>query len=111
MSDSQTYKAKASIEDSDGHKLTSGGHLKVLGFHMDSRPSVHAHVQALRIRMRDTMWALRHLKLAGFTQTELTTVYRTVVQPVLDHCTVVYHSMLTDEQDQVVERLHLLLSR
>ena len=94
ISDSQTYKAKAHILDPDGNRLESGDHLKVLGFHMDSRPSVHAHVQALRIRMRDTMWVLRHLKIAGFSEPELATVYRTVVRPVLDYCAVVYHSML-----------------
>ena len=62
--DTQTYKARAHIVDQDGDTVRSGGSLKVLGFHMDSRPSVHAHVQALRIRMRDTTWVLRHLKRA-----------------------------------------------
>ena len=32
-------------------------------------------------------------------------VYTTVVRPVLDYCAVIYHPMLTDEQDQAVERL------
>ena len=105
ISDAQTYKARANLLDADGNRLESGGHMKVLGFHMDSRPSVHAHVQALRVRMRDTMWVLRHLKRAGFTEGELATVYRTVVRPVLDYCATIYHPMLTDEQDQAVERL------
>ena len=105
VSDSQTYKAHAHICDADGAKIVSGSHLKVLGFHMDSRPSVHAHVQALRLRMRDTVWILRHLKIAGFTEGELAVVYRTVIRPILDYCAVVYHPMLTDEQDQMVERM------
>ena len=52
-----------------------------------------------------TMWVLRHLKIARFTQDELATIYRTVVLPVLDYCAVVYHPLLTNEQDQQVERL------
>ena len=36
---------------------------------------------------------------------ELATVYRTVIRPILDYCAVVYHPMLSDEQDQAVERL------
>ena len=100
ISDAQSYKAKAYLVDSDGQRLDSGGLMKVLGFHLDSRPSVHAHVEALKIRMRDTSWVLRHLKLAGFTQDELTTVYRTVIRPVPDYCAVIYHPMLTDDQDQ-----------
>ena len=48
---------------------------------------------------------LRHLKLSGFNEKELDCVYRTVILPVLDYCCVIYPSLLTDEQDQVVERL------
>ena len=105
VSDAQTYKAHASLVDSDGNVLQSGETLKVLGFHMDSRPTCHAHKKALQIRMRDTTWVLRHLAVAGFTQEELARVYTTVIRPILDYCAVVYHPMLTDEQDQQVERL------
>ena len=45
------------------------------------------------------------MKLAGFNHDELATVYRTVMRPVVDYCAVVYHPLLTDEQDQAVERL------
>ena len=105
VSDAQTYKARSFLLDADSNRLESGETLKVLGFHMDSRPGAHAHVRALKIRMRDTTWVLRHLKLAGFNHDELATVYRTVMRPVLDYCAVVYHPLLTDEQDQAVERL------
>ena len=105
VSDSLNYKASCYLLDADGNALHSGASMKVLGFHLDSRPSVHAHVEALQIRMRNTAWVLRHLKIAGFTEQELAVVYRTVVRPVLDYCAVVYHPMLTDEQDQIIERL------
>ena len=55
--------------------------------------------------MRETVWVLRHLKLSGFTEQELARVYTTVIRPVLGYCCVVYLAMLTDEQDQHVERL------
>ena len=45
------------------------------------------------------------MKIAGFNEDELATVYRTVVRPILDYCAVVYHPMLNDDQDQQVERL------
>ena len=42
-------------------------------------------------------------KEAGFTYDELCKVYWTVILPVLaDYCQVVYHSMLTDKQDQQI---------
>ena len=55
--------------------------------------------------MRETTWILRHLKIAEFDEDELATIYRTVIRPILDYCVVVYHPMLNDEQDQLVERL------
>ena len=105
ISDAQTYKAASHFYDSEGNVLESGQSMKILGFHMDSRPSVHAHVQALKTRMREKYWVLRHLGKAGFTVEELARVYVTVIRPVLDYCAVVYHPMLTDEQDQAIERL------
>ena len=93
ISDAQTYTAACRLQDADGDFIRSGGAMKVLGFHLDGRPSVHAHVAALQRRMRETAWVLRHLKLAGFTEAELATVYRTVVRPILDYCAVVYHPM------------------
>ena len=55
--------------------------------------------------MRETVWVLRHLGNSGFTESELATVYTTVIRPILDYCCVVYHPLLTDEQDQIIERL------
>ena len=94
ISDALNYKARSFILDSEGNKISSSESMKVLGFHFDCRPSCHAHVAALRARMRETTWVIRHLKLSGFTEDELATVYRSVVRPVLDYCCVVYHPML-----------------
>ena len=48
---------------------------------------------------------LMHLKHAGFNTEELSKVYRVIVRPVADYMQVVYHSMMTDIQDEMVERL------
>ena len=79
--------------------------MKVLGYHLSNHAGAHAHIAALSRRMRSKYWVLYHLKKAGFTLDELVRVYRTCLLPVLDYCAVVYHSSLTDEQDQQVERL------
>ena len=92
------YKRQAGI-------IESGETMKVLGFTLSRRPGVHAHVQALAKRLRRKYWILYHLKKTGFTQDELAKVYRTCILPVADYCSVVYHSLLTDEQDQVLERI------
>ena len=60
---------------------------------------------ALSKRVRTKYWVLYHLRKAGFSQKELARVYRTCILPVFDYCCVVYHPLLTDEQDQAVKRL------
>ena len=107
ISDAQSYKAVANFVDGDGLTVESGSKMKILGFHMDSRPSYHAHVEALRIRMRDSGWVLWHLGRAGFSEEELATVYRTVLRPILDYCAMVHHPMITDEQDQKIQRMQV----
>ena len=55
--------------------------------------------------MRSRYWTLRNLKNSGFTNEELVTVYKTIIRPMADYGSVVYHSSLTDEQDELLDRL------
>ena len=71
---------------------------------MSNKPNVTAHVEALRKRFRQRYWVLFHLKSFGFSQEELCKVYKIIIRPVSDYCSVVYNSMLTDEQDEILER-------
>jgi hypothetical protein len=47
---------------------------------------------------------LRHLKNFGFDEKELVQVYCAQVRSVMDYCSVVYHSLLTEEQSNLLER-------
>ena len=105
ISDAMSYNAEAFIRDDEGNRIDSGPTMKILGFNFSDRPTMHAHVEALRKRFRRQYWMIFHLKKAGFTEEELARVYRTVILPIADYCQVVYHSMLTDEQDQQIEWL------
>ena len=102
VSDSQSYQAEFFIVDSGGERIRL---LKVLGFQLDSKPTIHAHVWALKLGMRETAWVLWHLMIGGFNEDKMATVYRTVVCPILDYCAVAYHPMLSNEQDPIIERL------
>ena len=104
ISDALTYDPAVFIEDSQGERIISGEGMKVLGFTFSRRPSVAAHVEALIRRVRRRYWILIHLRTFGFSEDELARVYRTIVRPVFDHCAVVYHSMLTDSQDEELDR-------
>ena len=55
--------------------------------------------------MRMRYWTLRNLKSNGFTTEELVQVYKTMLRPVAEYGCVVFHSSLTDDQDERLERL------
>ena len=107
VSDSLKYTAKAYIEDASGEIIgsRSPGRLKVLGFHFCDKPTVKLHVESIRRKFRQRFWSLYHLWRNGFTQEELVRVYKSSVRPVADYCDTVYHSMLTDEMDEELDRL------
>ena len=106
VTDSMSYVPVAFIEGSDGSRLTlePGGTIKVLGFHFGDSASVGPHIKAIKKKIRRRLWTLYNLRKKGFTKSELVTVYKTSIRPLADYCDVVYHSLLTDEQDWDLER-------
>ena len=105
ISDSLNFKARCYIEDRDGVRIESTEKMKMLGWHFSSRPTVAAYIDVLKRRFRERYWTLRHLKLNGFTEPDLVKMYTSIVRPVADYMMEVYHSMLTDRQDEEIERL------
>ena len=102
-----TYRAEAFIEDSDGTVIHSAGtpSLKVLGFTFSDKPNVRAHVMTIRKKFRQRYWTLYNLRRNGFTEEELVRVYKTSIRPVADYLDVVYHSLLSDDLDEELDRL------
>ena len=78
--------------------------MKVLGFEFSNRPTMHSHVESIIKRIRRKYWSLRLLKKNCFEQKELVKVYQSHILPIVDYCDVVYHSSLTDDQDERLER-------
>ena len=81
--------------------------MRVLGWHFSSRPNADAQMTVLKKRFRERLWILRHLRHNGFTEAELVVVYTTMVRPVADFMQEAYHSMITDAQDEALERLQV----
>ena len=55
--------------------------------------------------MRSRYWTVRNLKFNGFNTEELVHVYKTMIRPVIEYGCPVYHSSLSDNQDERIERL------
>ena len=103
ISDTLYYTPHAFIHDHEGNCIKDGETMKVLGFTFSSKPTMHAHIKTVLKRMRQKYWSLWHLKEIGFTPSKLVKVYKTIILPCADYCDVVYHSLLTDEHDELLE--------
>lgn len=108
VSDAMSYSPVAHIHDASGVKISSSEETtKILGFTFGPRPSVAYHVLEIRKKIRRRYWTLINLRGRGFSEAELVQVYTTFIRPLADYCDVVYHSQLTDEQDELLEKLQV----
>ena len=98
------YKNNAYISI-QGQKIVSTEQLKLLGFMFGSQPNVSAHVSEIKRKFRARFWSLIHLRRAGIHSGELFKLFCVFIRPVIEFCSAVYHSMLTKEQSNDIERL------
>ena len=100
-----SYRACAHIYSVEGEKLETTDQLKRLGFRFGTKPNCQAHVDAMKRTFRGRYWLLIHMRQHYYTEEELVRAYKGLVRPMAEHCHIVFHSMLTDKQDEDIERL------
>ena len=105
VAETKSYIPKAHFFDSEGVKVESKSKMKILGVHFSSDPDMAAQVESIKSKFRTRMWILRHLGHHGFDADDLLKVYKSVILPCHDYCSVVYHSSLTNTQSDALERL------
>ena len=105
LSTSIDYDVCSFIRTPSGQKIESGDTLKILGFHFDSNPSIEHHIEQLITKVRKRSWVVRNLKKAGLDSTDLIKCYYSLIRPVLDYAVPTYHSMLTCDQSERLEKL------
>ena len=103
ISDSLKHTPKAFFLDTDGTRVDCGDELKLLGFNFSDKPTVSLHLDKVAKSIRQRYWSLRHLRSVGFTSAELVRVYMSSIRPLAEYCCPAFHSMMTDEQDQLLE--------
>ena len=97
----------AFIDTPAGHRIESSETLRVLGFYFDSSPSVHANMKIVQRKFKSRVWCLRHLKKNGFSTSELVKVYKTMIRPVAEYCSSVYHALITGVDTLEMERIQM----
>ena len=105
ISGARSYKANVYIGDHQGNRIESQDKLKTLGFVFNSRGDVADQVELLKNKFRSRLWTLRELRRHEFSEAELLKVYSTMIRPVVEYSAVIYHSMLSAEQTNELEKL------
>ena len=107
MSDALLYEPDAYFYDSDGLRIGTTDGFKALGMRFSNRLTMDKQVEAIQKAVRSRVWMLRNLKGHGFNEEELLKVYKTIIRPAIEYGAAVYHSSLTDEQDEKLEGLQV----
>ena len=89
----------------DGQSIESQETMKLLGFMLGASPGVAAHVDLLKKKFRARFWSLIHLRRAGIKGHRLYRLYCSLIRPVLEVNCVIFHSMLTTGQTELLERM------
>ena len=105
VSGATEYKADAFVLGGDQNRIGCTDTIKALGIRFSNQLDMEAHVTHIIKSMRSRYWTLRNLKTSGFNTEELVQVYKTMLRPVVEYGCPVFHSSLTDDQDERLERL------
>ena len=72
--------------------------MKILGFVMDSRASMSAHVRHIQKKVDARLWIFVHLKRVSLAHEILTTIYSSMIQPIIEYACQAYSYQLTITQ-------------
>ena len=86
-------------------KLSYVNKAKVLGIWLQSDLKWDTQIDNMVKKANKKLFMLRSLKKFGFDQDELITVYKSYVRPVIEYCDVVWHSGLSNNQINDLERI------
>ena len=104
VSAATSYEARARVTDRNGENISSNRSMKVLGCVLDSDCTMKGQAESVRKKLRSRTWGLAALKKNGFTDDELIRVYKSQMRPVAEYSSVAWHSLLTREQSENIER-------
>ena len=98
-----SFRPKVTI-DLAGTAIAGSPSMKVLGLTLDSNFSFNSHVRSLCSRMRSHTWTLLRLKRAGLTEEGLINTYKTLIRPLVEYVSPVWHPIINASQSVAIER-------
>ena len=98
------YDIRSFIRMGDGQR-TSADTLKIVGYTFGRRPGPAEHLKQLRRSYGARAWTIRHLKKMNLPADLLVRIYCSLIRPIFDYASPAYHTTLTDQQSESLERL------
>ena len=105
ISELKSYWPDAHFFDNEHKKIVTRESMRILGFCFSNSPDMSAQVADIKRKFKSRMWILRHLGHRGLNCQDLLAVYKSILLPCHDYCSVVYHSSLTAVQAAILEKL------
>lgn len=93
------------MPENSNEVIESGTSLKILGFTFGSTPDVSQNTENVVKNFNCKLWGLQCLKGAGMKERDLLMTYKSVIRPTVEFAACSYHSLLTCEQANIIERL------
>ena len=94
-----------SYVDLDGQIIGSGDTLKILGFIFASKPDASAHVEEIERKFYNRLWLIRQLRKIGWNKRDIVRIYKSVLLPVIEYPSIVYHSLLNGHLKNKIESI------
>ena len=89
----------------DGNSIERVSHFKLLGVILDCKLKWRTHVDAICKRATSRLYFLKQLRRNCVTEDDLYTFYITTIRPVLEYACPAWHSSLTMEECNDIERI------
>ena len=78
---------------------------KLLGVHISNDLKWTQHIDTVTSKIASRLYFLRLLKRAGVTYSDLMSFYCTVIRPIVEYASPVWHTSLTAAQSDILESL------
>jgi len=78
---------------------------KLLGIHLDSNFSCQPHIEAILAKATQRLYFLKQLTRAGVPHFQLQHFYLTVIRPVREYASPVWHHLITNKQSDQIEAI------
>ena len=88
----------------DGVTIAGQDKMRILGVTIDKDCSFKSHIENLRASLRRRTWALSKLRRRGVSSDNLVRAYVGLIRPVAEYASPVWHSLITAEQSETLER-------